>query len=118
MLILKTSSLQTRMDGGWSQIEFETKVLQDILCIINSGYCGWYGDTASGSTDYGQWIYDICSNNEFPNNDKLFGTNNITGKNYNHFLHLFNNDPNRSNYHSPIIDDLRPKLFDFIYSNL
>ena len=107
-------SQYNKTNGGLSQIEFEVKVLQDILCAINSGVCGWYGDIDDGTSDYGLWIYDICSDGIIPNNDKLFNTNGETNKDYNYFLNLYNN---KGPYSSPLKENLSPLLFNYMNSH-
>lgn len=81
-------SQYNKTDGGLSQIEFETKVLQDILCVINGGGCAWYGCPYEATADYTIWIYNICSDEEIPNNEKLFKISPDINKNYNSFLYL------------------------------
>ena len=105
-------------NGGISQIEFEAKVLQDILCMINMDGCQFLGavvDENNSDQGYSAWLLSVCQSGEsFPDNDDLFMKEASDDKNYLDYLNIFNEDSNRNNYNSEIIDDLLPVLFNYL----
>ena len=64
---------------------------------------------------YSAWLLSVCQSGEsFPDNDDLFMKEASDDKNYLDYLNIFNEDSNRNNYNSEIIDDLLPDLFNYL----
>ena len=101
--------------GGLCNIEFEAKVLQDILCMMNTGACPSYGATQANGNAYTNWIGDVCDWGEWmPAQSNLeMAAPGTGGKGYWEFLEDFNNDPNRQNYHSPINYNLETNVINY-----
>lgn len=104
-----------RERGGLCNIEFEAKVLQDILCMMNTGACAKLGATLQNGNDYSIWIGDVCSwGQSMPSGTDLEKKTAKAGnKGYWEFLKDFNNDSNRPNYSSPIKLDLKPEVINY-----
>lgn len=106
--------------GGLCNIEFEAKVLQDILCIIRGEGCFSYSATQTNGDVYTDWLYDATENGTrmpgFTDLDRY--SPGSEGKSYWEFLEDFNNDPIRPNYNSLIKTNLEPQVIDYLYNKI
>jgi len=95
---------------GYSNIEFESKIMQDIICVLSGGLCPKYGATQNNGSDYLTWIFEITNNaSTFPTyTDLLVKYPNAGNKNYWDFLNDFANDSSRPQYNIPIDYNLLP----------
>ena len=95
---------------GKSNIEFEAKLMIDILCVLKGTACPALGATPANGTDYLTWI-DAITNlyTALPSYSDLFvKQSNWGNKDYWDFLDDFKNDPSRPSYNKPIDYDLFP----------
>ncbi|MBF0575512.1 hypothetical protein [Dysgonomonas sp. GY617] len=101
---------------GRINIEFEAKLMQDILCYINAGACPQYGSGKNYSAQYLNWVIEITKDGTYiPKYSDLLNKNTQWGNlNYWDFLRDFQADPNRQNYNFPINESLQPKALNYL----
>jgi len=102
---------------GRSNIEFEAKLMQDLLCNIKSGICGWYGAGLKSGNQYSIWINKITDyGSKTPNySDLLKRDPEWNNLNYWDFMEDFCSG--HPDYDYPIDRNLRPQALEYIKSN-
>ncbi len=114
-----TGGIAQYNNTGHSNIEFEAKLIEDLICFLNFGACGQYAfnDESINSNDYARWIYRLTDNG-FPSyNDLLVRHSECSNKNYWDFLNAFAVDPTKPEYNYPVNSGLEPQGFNIINSN-
>ena len=102
-----------------ANFEFEAKVIQDLECMINTGFCPYYGDPDSNSPNYTNWMYAVTKNNTyFPSYDDLLVRYPVCNNlNYLDFLNAFSTNPAKPLYNLPVIPTLTPQAIPYIKNN-
>jgi len=97
--------------AGMPNIEFEAKVMMDVICVLAAGACPYMGATPDNWTYYSNWIEHITDgNSRVPNLvDLLCVYPDCNNKNYWNFLSDFSNDSIRFQYNGQINRDLYPE---------
>lgn len=106
-------------NNGHSNIEFEAKLIEDIICTIYNPGCAYYGSTFSNNADYINWLYIITNDGTtFPNFNALLTQHQECGsKNYWDFLNDFATNPDKPNYNYPVNSILIPLGINYININ-
>lgn len=104
---------------GHSNIEFEAKLIEDIICSFGDTGCGYYGSTFSNCSYYSKWLSTVTNNSTiFPDFNTLMVRNPIcNNKNYWDFLNDFANDPSKPEYNFPVNSTMLPLGINFINNN-
>ncbi len=102
---------------GHSNIEFEAKLIQDILCVLTTGGCSLLGSSSQmQDVNYFQWLKQ-CTNNfaTFPSySSLLIRHSECFNMNYWDFLNAFATSPEHLDYHYPVSIFLQPQVINFI----
>lgn len=104
---------------GRANVEFEAKVIEDLLCTIRQMGCAYYGGTSSNYVDYYNWL-DVVTNKGtyFPSYEDLLVRYPVcNNQNYSDFLNAFATDPAKPDYHFPVVETLNPQVLPFIKNN-
>jgi hypothetical protein len=103
--------------AGHTNIEFEAKLLQDLMCRITDGACPQYGavDGSKLSDDYVDWILDMTEGGTIPSYEMLIEPHGEKGLNYWDFIE--NLTDGKSEYSSPIDKSLQPLVIQYIHEN-
>lgn len=99
---------------GRSNIEFEAKILQDILCEVKGLGCPYYGRGAKYSNYYDKWILAITKGGTYiPNYNDLLKKDAMWGNvNYWDFMEDFKTT--KTAYNFPINNSLVPSVINFL----
>jgi hypothetical protein len=99
---------------GRSNIEFEAKLIQDIICTIGGSGCGYYGRGKEYEAIYDDWLLGITKNGtHFPSYNEMLERNPAWNNlNYVDFMTDFATSSAFYNY--PIINDMPPSAIDYI----
>lgn len=99
---------------GFVNIEFEAKLIRDLICFRSGNGCFYWGAGLNISDDYLQWISKIGGNNEhFPSYSKLLQRSPEWG-NYNYWDFLEDFKLNHPEYNKPTNPNLIPQVINFI----
>lgn len=95
---------------GGVNIEFEAKVMMDIICVMAGNGCPMMGATQNNGNFYSDWIMAITNyGSNLPTYwDLITNYPNCGNKSYWDFMNDFKNDPLRPQYNLPIKNDLLP----------
>lgn len=103
-------------NAGRSNIEFEAKLIMDILCEVKGLGCAYYGRGKNHANVYDIWLMDITRDGTYiPNyNDLLVRSGKWDNLNYWDFLEDFATSSISYNY--PIKNNLAPSAINFLNS--
>ena len=106
--------------AAYANIEFEAKVMQDVICMNSIGVCPKIGATQTNGNHYTKWILKITYDGTwFPNYWELFETDSVCGfKNYWDFLNDFSQDTIRFQYTLPVDRTFYPYALDNLNHNI
>ena len=89
---------------GHANIEFEAKLMIDILCILRQGLCPGYGGTPANASIYSDWLLYLTQyGDRFPTYaDLMIRLPAYGNKNYWDFLYDLSTDTTRPEYNSEV----------------
>ena len=102
---------------GRANIEFEAKLIQDIVCRNKEvAACSMYGAGAKYADQYTDWILEITKEGTYvpKYSDLLSRSPKYDNLNYWDFMTDFTKDPGRPDYNDPINPNLQPHLLDIL----
>lgn len=104
--------------AGTPNIEFEAKIIQELLYCANGYGFGGLGSGPTHEDEYTRWIMLLCEdglfNEKFPSMSEVLATK-YAGYGYYNYMDFFKaKDPN---YNKGIIFSMQPLLIDYINSN-
>ncbi|MDR0687620.1 MAG: hypothetical protein LBF55_02910 [Prevotellaceae bacterium] len=101
---------------GFANIEFEAKLIQDLLCVRRDGVCPALAAGLNKSSEYSEWIEEIGRENDhFPNYTELLQRSPNWG-NYNYWDFLEDFKLKYPEYNKPTEPNLTPKVVNFLNS--
>ena len=106
--------------AGYANIEFEAKVMLDVIYVNAFGCCANHGATQTNGDHYSNWIQKITNfGTRFPYYWNLLETDyQYGGKSYWHFLSDFRNDPIRYQYTLPVDTIFLPNALTNLASSI
>lgn len=99
---------------GTPNIEFEAKLAQDLVSCINDLPFN-LGEGADNSTEYVQWILELCGDGSYPSETKVLNTE-VKSMGYYQMVISFGKKYAAYNY--PVIMDLKPLYINYISDSI